>query len=97
MLLRLPHDVQQVLTDLLGVRRRLPDFSYVVPAMNVHRPDWYGVAAGTVVRVVGAVGVGGVRDGEVADLAETGDFGLEFFMIRGQGREGHVMLADNSG
>ena len=39
--------------------------------MNVHRPNGYGVAVWPVVRVVGAVGVEGIRYGEVADLAET--------------------------
>ena len=53
MLLRRPHDFEQVLTDLFGVWRRLPDLSDIGFAMNVHRPDGYGVAVGPAVRVVG--------------------------------------------
>ena len=46
--------------------------------MNVHRPDGYGVAVGPVVRMIGAVGVEGIRYGEVADLPETRDVRIEF-------------------
>ena len=77
MRLRRPHNVQQVLTDLLGVWRRLPELSHIGVAMNVHRPDGYGVAVGPMVRVIGAVGVEGIRYGEVADLAEARDVRLE--------------------
>ena len=45
--------------------------------MNVHWPDGYGVAVRTVVRVVGAVGVEGIRDGETADLAVAGNLTVE--------------------
>ena len=41
--------------------------------MTVHRPDRYWIVVGTVVWMVGTVGVEGIRDREAADLAVTGD------------------------
>ena len=65
MLLGPANDIEQVLSNLFRVRRGAPPFASVLlqwatGAVDVNRPDWDGVAAWSVVRVIGIRAEGGI-------------------------------------
>ena len=75
-------DIEKVLPDFFRVRRGLPLFAPALPrwvsgAVNVYRPDWDGVSAWSVARVICTIGIERIRDVQIADLAMARNFSVK--------------------
>lgn len=75
-LFRQTDDIEQMLSNLVGVRRWLPLFTLAL-TMNVYRPNRDRVSARSMVRVIRAIGMEGIRDLQIADLATARNFVVE--------------------